>query len=410
MELVTFGCAVSQAESEIIAGIIAERGLMEADVVVVNTCTVKSPTETKIVRLLRKLEAEGRRVVVAGCMPSARPGLADEFPAFSFIGVNTHDVADAVKAASDGGRLVRIAEPADKTALPRRLMNRAVGIVPIAEGCLGGCSYCQTRLARGGLKSCPPRSIIRQVEEMLSCGVREVWLTGQDTGAYGLDLKTNLPKLLNALSGVEGDFMMRVGMMNPDHAAGMLDELLESYRSPKVYGFLHLPVQSGDDRVLKDMNRKYTVDDFRAVAAAFRRIGATLSTDVIVGYPTESEGAFENTVALIEEAKPDILNSTRYWPRPGTAAAALRQLPGGTVKARSRRMADVFKRVGLERNGRWAGWRGSCLVSEENPDGTCTARNRWYKPIVVPGGVLGERIEVEVTGHTYYDLRGRAVQ
>lgn len=410
MELVTFGCAVSQAESEIIIGLLTESGLMEADVVVVNTCTVKSPTETKILRLLRKLEAEGRRVVVAGCMPPAWPGLVDEFPGFSFIGVNTSDITDAVKAASEGGRLVKVGDPGDKTLLPRKRMNPAVGIVPIAEGCLGGCTYCQTRLARGHLRSYTPRRIVRQVEEMLSSGVKEVWLTGQDTGAYGLDMKTKLPSLLDALSDIEGDFMIRVGMMNPNHAAGMLDELLESFKNGKVYRFLHLPVQSGDDQVLRDMNRTYTADDFRLVAAAFRGLDATLSTDVIVGYPTESDRAFENTVDLIEEVKPDILNSTRYWPRPGTAAAALKQLPGSRVKARSRRIADVFKKVGLERNSRWVGWRGRCLLSEANPDGTCTARNRWYKPIVVGGGRLGEHSDVEVTGHTYYDLRGRTVQ
>jgi threonylcarbamoyladenosine tRNA methylthiotransferase CDKAL1 len=407
MDVLTFGCAMNQAESEIIGGLLAERGLSDADVVVVNTCTVKSPTESKIVRLLRKLEAEGRRVVVAGCLPPARPSLPGEFPLFSFIGVNTGDVVEAVEAAASGGRLVRVEESDDKSSMPRKRLNPVVGILPIAQGCLGGCSYCQVRNVRGGLKSYGPKRLLAEARGMVASGAREIWVTGQDTGAYGLDIKTSLPELLGELSSLDGDFRIRVGMMNPNHALSMLDELVEAFRSEKIYKFVHVPVQSGDDGVLQDMNRRYSANDYKTVVNAFAKLDATVSTDVIVGYPTEGGEAFQNTVDLIRETKPDVLNSTRYWPRPGTEAAGLKQLPGSEVKRRSRIIGEEFKACGLERNKKWVGWRGKALLSEGNPDGTFTARNDWYKPIVLSGSKLGEDVEVEVEECTYYDLRGR---
>ncbi|MFH0861588.1 MAG: tRNA (N(6)-L-threonylcarbamoyladenosine(37)-C(2))-methylthiotransferase [Candidatus Altiarchaeota archaeon] len=405
MDVITFGCAVAQAESEMIKGLLVESGLDLADVTVVNTCTVKSPTETKILRLLRKLETENRKVVVAGCIPAARPQVAEEFSAFSFIGVNVKDVVEAVKAAGSGGRYVNIAESGDKSCLPRNRLNPIVGILPIAEGCLGGCSFCQTKNARGRLRSYPQRKLKKEAEDMVRDGVKEIWVTAQDTGAYGADTGTSLPELLDSLTDVDGEFRIRVGMMNPDLALSMLDEIVEAYGHRKIYKFLHLPVQSGDDRVLRDMNRRYTVDEFKEVVEAFRKHNTTLSTDVIVGYPTEGEEAFQNTIDLLEEIKPDVLNSTRYWPRPDTSAANLKQLPGAEVKRRSRIVGEAFKKAGLERNKRWVGWEGEVILSEKNTDGTFTGRNEWYKPIIVKGGKIGECSEVEVKKATYYDLR-----
>lgn len=405
MDVKTYGCAVNQADSEIIMGLLREHGLDNADVTVVNTCTVKSPTENKIMKELRRLSGEGLKVVVAGCLPPVKPKMLTEFPGFSFIGVNTHDIARAVSVAACGERYVKIADSYDKSCMPRVRLNPVVGIVPIARGCLGGCSYCQTKNARGGLRSYPMDRLVSEVESMVDSGVREVWITAQDTGAYGRDVGSSLPELLRKIVDVEGDYIVRVGMMNPDHALDMVDELMVVFESQRLYRFLHLPVQSGDDKVLEDMGRRYTVDEFKEVVGKFD--GFTISTDVIVGYPTEDEEGFRNTVRLIEEVKPDIVNISRYWPRPGTKASELKGHPGRETKRRSRIMNELFRKVGLEKNNRWVGWSGRALVSELNDDGTATARNRWYKPIVVPYAGLGEEVEVNVTGCTYYDLRAQ---
>ncbi|MCX6695352.1 MAG: tRNA (N(6)-L-threonylcarbamoyladenosine(37)-C(2))-methylthiotransferase [Candidatus Altiarchaeota archaeon] len=412
VEVRTYGCALNQADGEIISGLLVKHGFSvgkDGKVVVVNTCTVKAPTENKIVKELRGLSKLGKRIVVAGCIPSARPGIVDEFPKFSFIGVNSVDVVAAVEAARDGERYVNISDAKGKENVPKVRMNPFVAIVPIAEGCVGSCSYCQVRFARGSLKSYSARSVVEQVESAVNEGVEEVWLTAQDTGAYGLDIGLTLPELISTVSSIPLDFRIRVGMMNPNHVLGFLDELLESYDSDKVYKFAHLPVQSGDDKVLKDMDRKYSVREFKEVVGKFkRRFNATVSTDSIVGYPTESEQAFQNTLKLIDEVKPDVLNISRYWVRPGTKASELKQLPGSETNRRSRITAELFKKIGLAANKRWVGWSGEALVSEKNKDGSYTARNNWYKPIIVKSkkDLMGKKIKVEIKDCTYYDLRG----
>lgn len=413
----TYGCAANHADGEAMAGVLEARGHEivgeGGDVVVVNTCTVKTPTERRMRRRLRGLAGAGARVVVAGCMPAAQPDLVDEFPSFSFIGVNSGDIAAAVSAAGLGERYVSIEEASGKESLPSVRSNPVVLILPVSEGCLGACSYCITRLARRGLRSYRMGVLVQRVEEAASHGVKEIWVTSQDTGAYGMDFGGSLPQLLCAVAGVSGDFRVRVGMMNPHHALGMLDELTGAFKNEKIYGFAHVPVQSGDDGVLSDMGRPYSVDDFIEVVSAFRRkLDATVSTDVICGYPTESESAFENTMELIKKVEPDVLNVSRFWPRPGTAAAGLPQLPGRVTKDRSRRAGRLFEEVGLARNGRWVGWRGRALVSEENPDGSFTARNQQYKPIIVKAGrrLLGRWIDVEIKEATHYDLRGKIIE
>lgn len=418
VQVETYGCAMNQADSEIIAGLLEEAGHVVAgeggDVLVVNTCTVKTPTEVKIKRRLRELEKTGRRVVVAGCLPAASPAVADSFPTFSFVGVNVQDVPKAVEVAAAGRRVVLIKKSGEKVCLPKRRLNPFVEIVPIAEGCLGSCSYCITKAARGRLRSFPTEKIVVQVKGAVTAGVREVWLTAQDTGAYGLDLGSSLPELLQAVVAVPGDFKVRVGMMNPNHALGFLDELVEAFHDEKVYRFLHVPVQSGSDRILREMGRGYTADDFRLIAKRFmapadvQPLGTTISTDVIVGYPTETDQDFKETLKLIEQTKPDIVNISRFWPREGTKAAEEKQCPGSITKQRSRATNRLFEKTGLERNKRWVGWKGKALVSEKNNDGSYTARNQWYKPVIVKSEkeILGKEIKVRISNATHYDLRG----
>jgi len=408
----TYGCATNQADGEHMAGLLSEHGFEvdgEGDVVIVNTCTVKSPTENKIRKRLRGLSSEGRRVVVSGCLPAADQSVVDDYPDFSFIGVNSGDVVAAVEAVENGFRYVKISAAGDKICLPKVRANPYVEIIQLSEGCLGSCTYCITRKARGVLVSYPADKIVGRVREAVLEGVKEVWLTSQDNGAYGLDLATNLAKLLDKVVGVSGDFKVRVGMANPNHVLANLDELVNAFKDDKVYKFLHVPVQSGSDKILSDMDRKYSITEYNYVVEAFRgAYDTTISTDVIAGYPTESEEDFQETVKLIRKVKPDVLNVSRFWPRPGTKAAGLSGLPGRETKRRSRILNEVFKEVGLKQNMKWVGWEGEALASQKNPDGTYTVRNSHYRPIVIESAknVLGKNIQVKVEKATYFDLRG----
>ena len=410
----TYGCAMNKADSEIIAGLLEEKGFLnscpdDADILIVNTCIVKTPTERKILKRLNELKNSKKKVIVSGCLPAAMPWIIDDFPTFSFIGINVFDVVDAVEETINDGRLVKIrTNEKEKVCAPKVRINPVVEIIPIAEGCLGNCSYCQIKMARGKLRSYPIDSILKQVKRALTHGIREIWITTQDTCAYGMDSGTNLAELLGKITRVDGDFRIRVGMMNPKHAINLLDELIGVYKDEKIYKFLHIPVQSGDDQVLRDMNRGYGVDDFKTVVRKFREeFDVTLATDVIVGFPTEDIRAFNRTVDLINEIKPDIVNISRFWARPGTKASKLKPLHGRTTKERSRKMNEVFRKIGMDRNKKWIGWTGKVLISDTKRD--FCGRNLAYKPIILKSGgdLLGEFVDVEITDATYYDLRGR---
>ncbi len=412
----TYGCAVNKADTEYMTGLLEKSGYAitdDAEVTVVNTCTVKTPTEKKILERLRELEREKRKVVVSGCMPSAQPEVTEEFREFSFIGVNVRDIVEAVDETRKGQRFIRISRQGNILGLPKRRWNRLVEIIPIASGCAGDCSYCITRKARGGLQSRPLRDILWRVRESLREGVRELWITAQDTGAYGLDSGSSLPELLNEITKIKGAYRIRVGMMNPQHAREMLDDLVECYQSDKIYRFLHLPVQSGDNTVLKAMNRRYRVSDFKAVVERFREEinDLTVSTDVILGFPGEDDKAFQNTVDLIREVKPEVLHISRFWLRPGTQAEGMKQHPTRITKDRSRVMSEIFKEYALEKNRAWIGWRGRILVSGKGRYGSLVGRNQSYKPVILETtrDALGEFVDVRIRDATFYDLRGVVV-
>ena len=414
----TYGCSMNKASSEVVAGLLLERGHEISDgpsfdAVVVNTCTVKTPTERKIFRRLEELARDERKVVVAGCLPGTCPGIAGRFPSFSFVGTNVLDVPDALKEVLAGRRLVKIETEGCGPGHRRRRENPVVGVIPISQGCAGDCSYCLVRKARGRLKSYAPEGILGDIKAAVAEGVREIWLTSQDCGCYGMDIGTDLPSLMSRVTSVEGDFMVRVGMMNPNHALNFLSELIEAYKDPKVYKFLHIPLQSGDDRVLKDMNRRYTADDYRRIVREFRRNipNTTVSTDVIAGFPTEDDAAFQRTLDILEETRPDVLNISRFWARPGTGASDMKQLHGRVTNARSRRVAELFAKIAAENNGRWIGWEGEVLVSEKNKIGDYCARNYAYKPVILKEKtrLLGRTVIARVTGATKNDLRGEMI-
>jgi MiaB/RimO family radical SAM methylthiotransferase len=271
--------------------------------------------------------------------------------------------------------------------------------------------------ARGHLRSYTVHEIVDRVRKDLGRGLREFWITSQDVACYGKDQDTSLAELLGALSAIGGDFKIRVGMMTPNVALSILEGLVEAYRSEHVFKFIHLPVQSGDDQTLKRMRRFYSVDDFKGIVDAFRvRFPEiTLSTDVICGFPGESEEAFEKSLALVKEVKPDVVNLSKFFARPRTSAVAMeRDLVSLTeIKRRSRLMAELVREVALERNRRWVGWAGEILVDEVGKiRGSWVGRNFAYKPIVVKSAdnLLGKNLRVKVTGAFQTHLEAEVIE
>jgi MiaB-like tRNA modifying enzyme len=295
-----------------------------------------------------------------------------------------------------------------KTGLPKVRLNPVVGIVEIASGCMSECTFCQTKLARGDLQSYRLGDIVRQVTHEVQDGCKEVWLTSTDNGCYGLDIGTSLPELVTKVSEIPSDFMIRVGMMNPMYMPKIKTDLIESFDSDKVFKFLHVPVQSGSNRILHEMKRGHTAETFRDVVKKFRAKYPrfTISTDVIVGFPGETEDDFQDTVQLVKETRPDVVNLSRYSQRPGTPAAELVQIPVAEVKNRSKKLFDIINKIALQNNQEWVGWTGMVLFDEQTDD-MVRGRNFAYKPVFVEESVkVGDKVQVIINRATNHGLYG----
>lgn len=283
-----------------------------------------------------------------------------------------------------------------------------VGIVNIEEGCLDACAFCSTHLVKGRLHSYAPEIIEQQVHDLVQDGCIEIQLTGQDCACYGFDTGTNLAELTQRiLAHVPGNYKLRLGMGNPRHMMQYADALLECFRDERVYKFVHVPVQSGSDSVLKAMNRRHTAEDFRKLARMFSTEFPrfTLSTDIIVGFPGETDDDFAETVRLLEETRPTVCNITRFVPRPGTPAARMEQdaalaVPDSVKHERSAILFEKFQKIAEENNALWIG--DTCDVVVEKPGhraGTTIARNKAYRPVAIAGDIpAGTRLKVRITG------------
>jgi len=409
----SYGCSANLADGEFLKGCLAKAGYKLirsapiADVLIYNTCAVKGPTENRVIEALKRAPRD-KKLIVAGCLPLINfERLRREVRFDGAVGPAFGDeIVDVVRRVVEGEKVVALedaltAKP--RLSLPQLRSNPVVSVLPVSYGCLGSCAYCCVVFARGRLRSYNITAIIERVRKDLAAGAKEFWVTSQDTACYGRDIGTNLAALLKALCVVEGDFQVRVGMMTPNLVTAILDDLIEAFKSRKVFKFLHLPVQSGDDQVLRLMQRFYTVQDFREIVDTFRTAfhEVTLATDIICGFPGETREAFENTLKLIGEVKPDIVNVSKFFARPGTAAVEMCDavVEPTEIKRRSTEAAKLAKRSSLERNQRWIGWSGEVRVDEKGKvPGSWIGRNFAYKPITVKGSadLLGKKLQVKV--------------
>ncbi len=411
----TYGCTANFGNSRNAAAALREMGhipstLEDADIVVVNTCAVTEKTERKISK--RLVQLQGSRLVIAGCLSAALPGSVEKIDCCLKIGLLGRSSA------------AEIAELLDKNGSPHQ--NRIFpvqpshwqsrsdlcGIVNIAEGCNGGCSYCIVRKARGRLVSQSPEDVTIAVRKLVESGMVEIQLAAQDTAAYGRDIGTNLPELLERVTSITGDHMIRVGMMNPDTAMPILGDLISAFSSPKVYKFIHLPAQSGSDEILERMGRRYKASDFLEMANRFRNAfeDISLTTDVITGFPGETDEDFMQTLDLIRSAQPDKVNVTKFSRRPGTPAAKLYDMPDRIKKERSREMTRLWLEIARTRNRQYEGRVIDALITERGRGDTMKARARNYLGMVVNGSPeLGSIVKTKVIGSNSFYLIGSKI-
>lgn len=411
----TFGCAHNQSDSEYMAGVLASEGYVvtanmnEADAWVVNSCTVKDPSQAAFLRVVGEGRKGGKAVVVAGCVPQAQRNLK-ELEDVSVIGVKQIGrVGEAVAAGLRGERFSALGTSGDlpELELPKIRRNELVEIVPLSTGCLGACTYCKTRHARGKLGSYRMENIVERVKGALEDGVSEVWLSSEDTGAYGIDLGYSLSDLLTKLVDAMIPYpfaMLRIGMSNPPYLLSQLDKLSEILESPNVFAFVHVPVQSGSNEILskKRMNREYTVEDFAQVVERLsEKLGGrlTVSTDIICGFPGETEEDFQKTLDLVEKCRLSTVNISQFYARPGTPAASMRpRVPTDVVKARSRSLTKLVD--SLDPYSPLVGNTLLCSARDELADGgsRLVAHTKTYVKVIVPFDIalIGAHFEVVV--------------
>ncbi|MEO3992932.1 MAG: tRNA (N(6)-L-threonylcarbamoyladenosine(37)-C(2))-methylthiotransferase [Desulfurococcaceae archaeon TW002] len=416
----TYGCALNNADTALMKSILVSRGheivssVDHAEVIIINTCTVRLDTEQRILKRLSQLKKSlnnnNVKLVVAGCMAAAQPyTVTKTVPEVSLI--SPQNVTRIHEVVESPGKTFMIGGERD-TAFLCPLVEGFTAAIPIAEGCLGNCSFCITKIARRKLRSYKPDLVVRAVKEAVSKGAIEIDLTAQDTAAYGVDLgNIRLHNLVRTVvEEVRGNYMLRIGMANPDNLLPILDEFLEILKHPNIFKYVHIPLQSGSDKVLKLMKRRYTYDDYKSLTKEIRRKipEVQLATDIIVGHPGEDEEDFELTIKALEELLPDKVHIAQYTIRPRTEAASMKQISDSIKKYRSTELGKVVEKIGSILNSAYVGTRAWVIVSRRSFRGTPIGRTINYKPVVISGlRELGVSGYVEITQHTFYDLRGR---
>ena len=386
------------------------------DAIYLNVCTVKGNAGAlKLLRTAFEMYPDVP-LFITGCAPKdfreEATKITDKVVFTSLKEIFTLEQGEAAAV---------ILERSDRIKSTHNVLRESpfVGIVNIEEGCLDACAFCSTHLVKGRLHSYAPENIVEQVKRLVADGCTEIQLSGQDCACYGFDIGTNLAALVQStLVHVPGNYKMRLGMGNPRHVCGYADALLECFQDNRLYKFIHVPVQSGSNAVLKAMNRRHTAEEFKRLAEEFntRFPLATLSTDLIVGYPGETESDFRETLRLLEETRPTVCNITRFVARPGTTAARMEanaslRIPDSVKHERSAILAEAFQKIARENNSLWVG--KTCDVVVEKPGhraGTSIARNEAYRPVALVGDIpAGTRLSVRITSAEPFALIGEVL-
>lgn len=416
----TFGCTFNQADSQIMVGLLEEKGaecvisMEEADLIILNTCYVKQPTEQKITNHILKVQDQypQKKLLIAGCMVDIDPTKLERLaPYAGWIGSRRIKSAPEVATSIMRDDIKRKTgqDNAIKTCLPRKRFNPYIHILQICEGCLGKCSYCCTRFARGNLQSYPTTILKREAEQAVADSCKEIQLTAQDTAAYGKDSGEKLSDLINHVTSIPGNFKVRVGMMHPKNAEDDLESIINSFKNEKVYKFLHLPLQSGNNQILSDMNRGHSVEKYLKIVNDFKSEipNLSLSTDIIVGYPTEDEAAFQDTLDVISTIRPDFLHISKYHHRPGTPSSKMDEIDHKVMKNRSQRLNDLKIQITSSNNRELVGTTQRILITNKGSKGGYIGRTDSYKTVIVDEAPLGGFFQAEITHSKSTYLKGK---
>ncbi|HEX9377124.1 MAG TPA: tRNA (N6-isopentenyl adenosine(37)-C2)-methylthiotransferase MiaB [Actinomycetota bacterium] len=440
----TFGCQMNEHDSERIAGLLTADGYVpteeaaDAEVVVFNTCAIRENADNRLYGQLGRLRplkmANPRmRIVVAGCLAQKDRGLIQRRAPWVDVVVGTHalpSLLELIRRAEAEGPQMDVREYTEifPSALPAVRGDRHRAWVSVSVGCDNRCTFCIVPLVRGPQRSRPLGEILAEVQGLAASGVVEVTLLGQNVNTYGRDLtvpgsgsRSRFAELLRAVDGVEGLRRIRFTSPHPhDFTPDVIDAIAECER---VCEHIHFPLQSGSDRVLRAMRRSYRSERYLSWVRRIREAvpGIAFSTDIIVGFPGETEEDFRGTLRVVEEARFDSAYTFQYSPRPGTAAASFEdQVPKEVVQERFDRLLTVQERISLERNRAYEGRTVEVLVEGTGRKGGVQGRTRTNKVVhfegtEAPGAFLDVVVERAHPHHLLgrpvpaWDRRGRAL-
>jgi tRNA-2-methylthio-N6-dimethylallyladenosine synthase len=430
----TFGCQMNDHDAERIAGMLEEAGLSprdspeEAELLVFNTCSIREKADRRLASHLQEAARFKRRdperlIVVAGCLAQSRKeAFVKDFP---FVDVlvgpqSLHELPRLIEERKRKGQWVGAFQEETtrwSADLPRTRISGPTAWVQIMAGCSNYCTYCIVPHVRGPEASRPAADVVAEVARLVEAGVKEVTLLGQNVNAYGLEAgfadQVDFPLLLERVCEVKG--LERVRFLT-SHPKDFSDRLIKVVAAAnQVCEHIHLPVQSGNDRVLAAMARGYTrrtyLDLVRRLRAAVPDL--SLTTDLIVGFPGETEAEFEDTLSLVDECQFDGAFTFVYSPRPGTAAAALPgRVPPAVTERRMRRLVDLVQSVSRKRNQALLGRTVEVMVERpsRHSAGEVMGRTRGHKPVNFQSDAApGTLVWVELTEATSTSFRGREV-
>jgi MiaB-like tRNA modifying enzyme len=422
----TYGCSANQNNSEILTGILSSSGFITtnnlelADLIIINSCVVKSKTESKIKRRIQDLKS--KKILIAGCMPETDFKKLKKIKQ-DLIFLGTHHYKEISKIIreiqeqklDEKKQLEYLScNPEIKLNLPKIPQNKLISIHQISEGCLGNCSYCKTRLAKGKLFSYDKKDIIKSIENDLQAGAKEVWLTSQDNAAYGLDKgKHELPELLKEILNLKHKFKIRLGMMDPNNVLPIIEELIEVYKDKKLYKFLHIPIQSASDKILKEMNRFYTIEQAEKIIIEFRKSfpDIAVATDIIVGYPTETEEDHKKNIDFITKFKPDVFNLSKFSSHKQTKAGKLKTLQGKLINKRASELMEAHKRTAKENKEKYLGKEIKVFINEKISENLYRARGENYNIVITPTTKenLGKEVLVKIKQIGIHSMIGELI-
>ncbi len=413
----TYGCAANQNNSEILKGILRSAGYQItnnqeiAEIIILNTCIVKSKTENKIKRRIQDISKQfpNKLLIIAGCMPETDAKQIKKIAPNS-IQLGTHhfkEIISLIKSHSEKKLDCKKQEKylseqdEEKLFVPKIPHNKLISIIQISEGCLGKCTYCKTRLAKGKLFSYSEKNILKSIESDLKQGAKEIWITSQDCASYGLDKgKHKLPELLKKILSLKHNFKVRLGMSDPNNILYIQDELLKLYHSPKMYKFLHIPIQSASNKVLKDMNRFYTIEQVEEIIKKFKKEfpELILATDIIVGYPTEKKSDYKQNLNFIKKFKPDVFNLSKMSIHKGTPAFKLKPLPISIINKRTTQIMKAHQETAKQNKQKFLNKKINVFINKKLGNNLYEARDENYNIILIKSNknILGKNINVKI--------------